>query len=210
MAATEAVTDLALFPLRTVLFPGGNLPLKIFEQRYLDLVRDCVRDEVGFGVCMLVPADDGPAGIAKVGTLALIDDWYLREDGLLGINAQGGKRFRMQKTWARDNGLLCARVEWLDDEQQPVPPECSVLVTLLRQIIEQTGIHLPDMTEASMDNAAFVSNRLAELLPLELEERQQLLETDDPSERLRKLFIQLRVLQERQQAEDEVEKDEEC
>lgn len=203
MAAVEEQEELPLFPLRTVLFPGGYLPLKVFEQRYIDLVRDSVRDETGFGICMLTPDDQGPAGIARVGTMALINDWYLREDGLLGIMACGQRRFRMHRTWARDNGLLCAAVEWLDETVVSVPAECSVLVTLLRQIIDQTQVQLPDISEAKLDQAAYVSNRLAELLPLELEERQQLLEIDDAEVRLRRLFVLLRDLQERQQSEED-------
>lgn len=204
----EADTDtLALFPLRTVLFPGGRLPLKVFEQRYIDLVRDSIRDGTGFGICMLAPGDEGQAGIVRVGTLATIEDWYLRDDGLLGVTVLGTRRFRLHRTWAQDNGLLCASVEWLPELDAEVPPECSLLVSLLRQIVEQTEISLPDMTETRLDEAAYVSNRLAELLPLELLERQQLLEMDDPVERLRREFILLRYLQERQNSDDEIPDD---
>ncbi|GAB4183596.1 MAG: LON peptidase substrate-binding domain-containing protein [Wenzhouxiangellaceae bacterium] len=202
MDVPEDLIELPLFPLRTVLFPGGMLPLKVFEQRYIDLVRDSVRDQSGFGVCLLIANEGEPTGIARIGTMATIDDWYLRDDGLLGINASGQRRFRMHRTWARDNGLLCASVEWLDEDSQCVPTDCSVLVTLLRQIVEQTELELPQMSESNMDNATFVANRLAELLPLELEERQQLLEIPAADERLRRLFIMLRELQERQRQEE--------
>lgn len=197
------INTLPLFPLRTVLFPGGRLPLKVFEQRYIDLVRDSIRDATGFGICMLAPGDEGQTGIARIGTLASIEDWYLRDDGLLGVTVLGTRRFRLGQTWAQDNGLLCAKVEWLPDLDAEIPPECSLLVSLLRQIVEQTEISLPDMTEVHLDQAAYVSNRLAELLPLELLERQQLLEMDDPVERLRREFILLRYLQERQNSEDD-------
>lgn len=202
MEELETITELPLFPLRTVVFPGGRLPLKVFEQRYIDLVRDCVRDGKGFGVCMLAPNDDGPTGIARIGTFVDIEDWFLRDDGLLGITAKGLKRFRMNRIWARDNGLLCAEISWLDEDQAMVPAECSVLVNLLRQIAEQVGFPQTEMTESELDEAGYVSNRLAELLPLELMERQQLLETVDSVERLRKLFIMLRDLQERQTGEE--------
>lgn len=203
MDALENKDELPLFPLKTVVFPGGRLPLKVFEQRYIDLVRDSVRDGEGFGVCMLAPNDEGNTGIARIGTYVVIEDWFLRDDGLLGITAKGIRRFRMSRIWARDNGLLCANVEWLDENQAAVPAECVVLVNLLRQIAEQVGVPQAEMTEQNLDEAGFVSNRLAEMLPLELMERQQLLETVDCVERLRKVFIMLRDLQERQSGEEE-------
>ena len=202
MDALEHITELSLFPLQTVLFPGGQLPLKVFEQRYIDLVRDSVRDRTGFGVCMLAPNDNGPTGIARIGTYVEIEDWYLRVGGLLGITTKGIRRFRMSRIWAQDNGLLCAEVTWVDETTAPVPAECGVLVTLLRQIAEQTKAPMPDMNEPNMDEASYVSNRLAELLPLEILERQQLLEAVDPVERLRKIFIMLRDLQARQDDEE--------
>lgn len=202
MDALEQLTELPLFPLQTVLFPGGQLPLKVFEQRYIDLVRDSVRDGTGFGVCMLAPNENGPTGIARIGTYVEIEDWYLRDDGLLGITARGIRRFRMSRIWAQDNGLLCAEVTWLEEATAAIPAECSMLVTLLRQIAEQTKAPMPDMSEPNMDESSYVSNRLAELLPLEILERQQLLEAVDPVERLRKIFIMLRDLQARQDDED--------
>ena len=136
------MTDLPLFPLSTVLFPGGCLELRIFERRYLDLVRDCSRDGSGFGVCLIL---DGakPASRrvpAAVGTLARITDFYTLPDGLLGISAQGGERFEVAATRVRDNGLVHADVRfWADEPELAVPPEYALLATILERLLEQIG-----------------------------------------------------------------------
>ncbi len=196
------MNELPLFPLRTVMFPRGQLSLKVFEQRYLDLVRDCVRDDGRFGVSLVTTEGDGPVGMAACGTSARISDWFTRDDGLLGIVATGEQRYRLERTWTQPNGLLCARVEWLEETPRPVPPDCSVLVTLLRQIIDQIEIEIPGIEERDFDDASFVAHRLAELLPLELMERQSVLEIDDPESRLREVFLLLRQVQERQRSEE--------
>jgi len=91
--------DIPLFPLNTVLFPGGPLSLRIFEPRYLDLVRDCTRNGSGFGVCLILQGREAgePAVPAAVGTFARIVDFYTLSDGLLGIRAEGGERFRVER-----------------------------------------------------------------------------------------------------------------
>ena len=102
MSYTEAVNqdDIPLFPLNAVLFPGGTLSLRIFEPRYLDLVRDCTRSNSGFGVCLILAGREAgePATPAAVGTLAHIEDFYSLPDGLLGIRARGSRRFRAARS----------------------------------------------------------------------------------------------------------------
>lgn len=182
-----ALTDLPLFPLSAVLFPGGPLTLRIFEQRYLDLVRDCARRSSGFGVCLILQGREAgdPAIPAAVGTLARITDFYTLPDGLLGISAEGGERFHVTTTRVRDNGLVHGEVEFLADEPVvPVPPEHGLLATILERLIEKSGGPFASAARACYDNASWVSFRLAETLPLEQPERQHLLQMTDPLQRL--------------------------
>ena len=137
-----ALTDLPLFPLSAVLFPGGPLVLRIFERRYLDLVRDCARRGSGFGVCLILQGREvGEAAVpAAVGTLARITDFYTLQDGLLGITAEGGERFQVATTRVRDNGLVHGEVRfWPDEPTVAVPPEHALLATILERLIEKAG-----------------------------------------------------------------------
>ena len=137
-----ALTDLPLFPLSCVLFPGGPLALRIFEQRYLDLVRDCTRRGSGFGVCLILQGREAgePALPAAVGTLARITDFCTLPDGLLGISAQGGERFQVTTTRVRDNGLVHGEVRfWPAEPVVQVPPEHGLLATILERLLEQIG-----------------------------------------------------------------------
>lgn len=190
MAAAVLAGELPLFPLSTVLFPGGRLDLRIFEPRYLDMVRECARSGAGFGVCLIVRGVEAgaPAVPAAVGTLARIEDFSTLPDGLLGIVARGGARFRALRTRVRDSGLVVGEVEPLAvDPELPVPAESGVLATILRRLAEQVGGELGAADDARFDDAAWVAWRLAELLPLEPGERQLLLQVHDPAERLRRL-----------------------
>lgn len=183
--------DVPLFPLRTVLFPEGFLPLRIFEQRYLDMVRDCARDDSAFGVCLIQEGEEAgtPVRAAQVGTLARITDFYTLEDGLLGVSATGAGRFVTEDVRREPNGLYRARIRLL-----PEPPRCAVpesmglLSEVLGRFMEKVGKHYPQYTPAHLQDAAWVGYRLAELLPLEGVEKQHLLELDDPLARLQTLL----------------------
>src|SRR5947209_6450176 len=124
-----APTDIPLFPLNTVLFPGGPLSLRVFERRYLDLVRDCARNGSGFGVCLILQGHEaGEAAVpAAVGTFARIVDFYTLPDGLLGIRASGGERFHVGQSRVRDNGLVHGQVEfWPAEPGCAIPPESAL------------------------------------------------------------------------------------
>jgi uncharacterized protein len=183
--------QLPLFPLHTVLVPGAALGLRIFEPRYLDLVRECGRSGGGFGICMLLQGgqDDGAAVPAAVGTLARIEDFGTGDDGLLTLQVRGVRRFRVLDTRVRDNGLAVARVQWLaPDGGEELRPEHGLLAELLRRILEQVGPGAAQPSPAQLDDAAWVGWRLAELLPLEDVQRQALLQEDDPHARLDQLL----------------------
>lgn len=182
-----ATDDIPLFPLNAVLFPGGQLSLRIFEPRYLDLVRECSRSGSGFGVCLILAGHEAgaPATPAAVGTLAQIEDFYALPDGLLGIRARGSRRFRATATRVRDNGLVHGQVSWLAEEPQlDLPPEYGLLSLILERLLEQVGGEHARAERQRFDDASWVGFRLAELLPVELTERQQWLQLTDPLQRL--------------------------
>ncbi len=183
--------EVPLFPLRTVLFPDGYLQLRIFEQRYLDMVRNCASSDSGFGVCLIMEGEEAvaPVRTAETGTLAHIVDWYTLEDGLLGVSAIGTSRFVIRQTRKQKDGLLLAQVALLPEPaRSDVPPNYSVLCQVLDRFMEKVGQNYPSFTPESLQDAAWVGYRLSELLPLSVVEKQQLLEMDDPIARLQDLL----------------------
>lgn len=182
--------EIPLFPLNAVLFPGSTLGLRIFELRYVDMVRECARHDDVFGVCLIMQGQEAgdPALPAAVGTLAHIIDFDTLPDGLLGISVTGGTRFRVQKTRIRNNGLVIGEVRrWPDEPDVQVPVEFSLLPTILERLAEQAGLSWRNGPRERYDDASWVGFRLAELLPLGDAERQHLLEITDPLERLAEL-----------------------
>jgi len=183
--------EIPLFPLRTVLFPDGHLPLRIFEQRYLSMVRDCARSDSGFGVCLITEGEEAiaPVRTARVGTLAYIVDWYTLEDGLLGVSAVGAQRFKLQHARRQDDGLQIGVVDWLPEPPPcPVPESYSVLSQVLGRFMDKLGPDYPAYSPERLDDAVWMGYRLSELLPLSVIEKQNLLEMTDPMERLQDLL----------------------
>lgn len=182
-----------LFPLNTVLFPGGVLPLRIFEPRYLDMVSNCLRTETGIGVILIKEGSEvgNAARPHEIGTMASICYWNKRKDGLLGVTLRGEKRFRVMSQTVEPSQLIVAEVELLPDETAtPVIDEYRHLVDLLQQIINQLEPPYTTMPTHYGD-AGWVSARLVELLPLQLSKKQLLLQMDDPLERLAELSASL-------------------
>jgi uncharacterized protein len=180
---------LALFPLNTVLFPGGLLPLRIFETRYVDMVGRCMRADESFGVVLIEGGSDTErgAGTALIGTSARVVDFQTLADGLLGLLCRGEHRFRITQRSQRQDGLNCASVEWLEElPRVPLAVQFQPLVPLLRQVLANLTT-MGRFIEPDYEDAAWVSHRLAELLPLDQKLQQQLLEIDDPDARLRLL-----------------------
>ena len=177
---------ISLFPLNTVLFPGGQLPLKIFEARYQDLVSECLRTGKPFGICLISSGKEvgGSAECYEIGTLAKIIDWGKREDGLLEIIVEGGQRFRLLDKRERANYLAEGEVQLLDDDDdEELPVRYQLLSDLLREIAEKFELSYQREHE-KYDNAVWVGYRLSEVLPLGSEERQELLEIDNVINRL--------------------------
>lgn len=180
-----AVDSIALFPLNMVLFPGGALPLRIFETRYVDMVRRCMRGAQSFGVALIREGNEvGPAETFDVGTLAKIVDFHQLSDGLLGLSCVGEQRFRIRSRNCQSDGLNLAGVEWLAAEPAvAVPARHARLPELLKSVLPQLG-EVYTGIEMHLEDAAWVGHRLAEILPIPLADKQRCLEIDDPIQRL--------------------------
>ena len=185
-----------LFPLRSVLVPNGRLPLQIFEQRYLDLVSTSLKRGSGFGICLLKSGKETvTAGrrqeVHRVGCHANIVDWDQLDNGLLGVTVEGGRRFRVRDCWAREDHLLMADVEWIDEASGAEPPlpindEQSYLVELLQDLMKHPLVESLGLDMGIQDRQQ-LSWRLTELLPVPMHEKQRLLEINDTDERIREV-----------------------
>jgi Lon protease-like protein len=177
-----------------VLFPGGRLPLKLFEQRYLEMAKTCLKENSAFGVCLIREGAEvgAPATPHVVGTLARIATWDMPQLGVLQIVALGERRFRTRERRVQPDGLARASVQLLAPETDgAVPAEATRCVKILERVIEQH----PGFLERPhrLDSCAWVSARLAEVLPLPLESKQALLELDDGRARLERLNALVRT-----------------
>lgn len=199
---------IALFPLSTVLFPQGVLPLRVFEARYMDMVRDCMRDEMPFGVCLITDPKGSEAGppprIADIGCLARITAWDMKQLGLLQIRTIGSERFRLIASAPQSNGLLIGEIETIEpDDDCPVPAQHQPCVELLTRIIDDLGAQMAEKRRTGesddesevlarlpfeepyrMESSAWVSNRLCEVLPVPMKAKQKLMELTDAGTRL--------------------------
>ena len=174
-----------LFPLRTVLYPGGPLPLRIFESRYLDMISKCLKNDSPFGVLLIRSGSEtGPASTYDIGTLARITDWYQGSDGLLGITAVGEQRFRLISSSRQADGLNIGKIEILGDVAGPtLPDEYKPLAQILSGVLDDLG-RLYESLDRNYDDADWVGYRFAEILPITPEQKQSCLEAEDPVRRL--------------------------
>ena len=190
---TERTADTPLFLLDTVLHSGGRIALRVFETRYMDMVKECLRTNAPFGVCLLAQGGEvaTPAGAAaephRVGTLATIADWDMPQLGILNIVAHGGQRFRILDYRTQENRLVVAETELLPDPPvTPIPGDYARLVPMLRALLEALEDGPPQPHR--FYDAAWVADRWAELLPLPMARRQEILELDDGVARLDAIY----------------------
>ncbi len=185
--------SLPLFPLKTVLFPGGLLPLKVFEQRYIDMAKTCLKDDRPFGVCLITQGDEVatvPASapeVAIVGTVARITDWDMPQLGILHVATRGESRFQIQARVVAPSGLVIGEVTAIPVEPtKELADSYQPLVKLLELIATRVGPqNFP--AERNYDDASWVGYRLAEFLPLPLNIKQSMLEINDADVRLQVL-----------------------
>jgi len=178
---------LPLFPLDTVVFPGGVQPLRIFEQRYLTMIKQAIADNTAFGICAIREGTETgtPAVPYTVGTLVHITDWDMPQNGILHIDTLAQERFVIRNTETDSSGLITGTVESVRPESaMAIPDDLELAVEILRHIVDEYGdAHFP--APHAFDNAVWVGYRLSEVLPLKLSVKQNLLEMNDSVMRLR-------------------------
>jgi len=194
-ASAREPSPVPLFPLKTVLFPGGVLPLKVFEQRYITMTKACLKDDKPFGVCLLTQGDEvggargtrGTTEFAPIGTLARITNWDMPQLGILHLRTEGASRFQVQSHSVAEDGLVIGQVTPIAPEATVALPESYLpLAKLLELLIGRVGReNFP--AELALGDGSWVSYRLAELLPLPLQIKQSMLEINDCEVRLKAL-----------------------
>ncbi|MEL0007027.1 MAG: LON peptidase substrate-binding domain-containing protein [Halieaceae bacterium] len=194
------LTEIALFPLSSVLMPQARLPLQIFEQRYLDLVARCMRENEGFGVVWLKQGSEVSGGsldvpnISELGTYGLIVDWDQLPNGLLGITIEGRQRFSVDALWRESDGLIKARVAMQPStEPAPLPDQYAGLADVLRGLLRHPQIKRLNLPIQHQDGWT-VGYQLAQLLPLEESIKHALLGIDSLQQLLEELDRLLREL----------------
>jgi uncharacterized protein len=185
---------LPIFPLTTVLFPGGSLPLRIFETRYMDMAKSCLREGSNFGVCAITSGPEVGAGAAyeMIGCEAKIQDWDMQQLGILQIRVMGQRRFKVSSSSVSPAGLVEAEVEFLEPEvDQVLPEEFVALAALAQRIVRDLEQRRPEaiqkMVEPPYDyaSASWVGQRLCEFLPIRHPIKHQLMALSDPLGRLK-------------------------
>lgn len=189
----DSLQDIQLFPLRVVMFPGSRLDLQIFEQRYLDMISRCMRGGTGFGICLLregdeVVSEEGRQTIHRTGTYCSVIDWDQLDNGLLGITVEGLAKFRITDCWQGDSGVLEATVTFseqdrLGEEAIPLDDAYAALVGLLQSLEKHPLVEQKQLT-IDYDNLWDLGWRLGEFIPMAIDQKQQLLDLDDPWERI--------------------------
>lgn len=183
MFSSTTTRTLPLFPLSTIVFPGGRMPLKVFEQRYLDLVKNCLASQSNFGVCGIREGNEvgGPAVAYQVGTEVRIAEWDMPQNGIFHIVVEGLGRYVVREWEKTPSKLLEARVESISAEPFcKMPDQYRLCVEILKHALN----NVEDL-EKHYDDAVWVSYRLSEILPFKLKVKQDLLEMNDSLTRLR-------------------------
>jgi Lon protease-like protein len=188
------MAEIPLFPLPLVLFPGGKIPLQIFEPRYLDMVKRCMKENTGFGVVLIEegeqvlqnPNQQLPS-VSHYGTYATIVDFDQNPNGTLGLMVEGQVKFVIRDQYERPDRLMMAQVEFLElEEDAPVPEHKQHLVNLLEMFVEHEAVQGLGL-DINFGQAREVGSRLTELLPCPNHFKQRMLEMKNPVARLNEL-----------------------
>ena len=183
----DVTAEVHIFPLNTVLFPGGALPLKIFEQRYIEMTKRCISEDRAFGVCLIKEGREvgTPAVPQAVGCLARIRQWDMPQLGVFHLQVEGEQRFRIRHSEVKKYDLITAQIDLLPNDGE-IAPHSQLCADVLKAIIEKIGArHFP--APHRFDDAAWIGYRLSEVLPIGLDTKQELLQMADPQERLAEL-----------------------
>ncbi|WP_236744566.1 LON peptidase substrate-binding domain-containing protein [Marinobacter similis] len=178
--------NVPLFPLNSIVLPRGRIPLQLFEPRYIDMLTRCMKEDRGFVVVLLRDgAEVGPtASFYDIGTYVRIIDFQQLENGLLGITVEGAAKVTVVRSWQQEDGLNVGDVEvLLDEADSEVPDRFNELPSVLRALFRHPVVRDLDM-DVDYGDARHVGWRLTELLPLDKQEKQRLVELQDPLERL--------------------------
>jgi Lon protease-like protein len=188
-----ATRELPLFPLGTVLFPGGLLPLKIFEQRYLEMTKACLRDSTPFGVCLIREGREvgDPATPHATGCIAMVEQWDMPHPGMFHLLARGGERFRVEDAHADGSGLLRGTVTLLPPAAGCAPDEQCV--QLIERVIRSVGEpNFPGPVRK--DDGAWVAYRIAEMMNFPMAFKQRMLELEDIGEVYDEIKIAIKTI----------------
>ena len=179
------VRELPIFPLASVLFPGGVIPLRIFEPRYMGMAKACLKSDAAFGVCMIREGEEAgePAVPEAVGTTARIQDWDMQQLGILQVRATGEGRFRILERHVAESGLITGQVIPIPDDDNTAGPEFAQCSDFLRKVLARIGnAHFTG--EVRFDDPSWVSFRITEILPISQIIKQKMLELTDARMRL--------------------------
>lgn len=184
-AGPRPAETVPIFPLATVLYPGMRLPLKIFEQRYMDMTKACLKHDSPFGICLIREGEEvgAPAVPEAVGCLARIREWDMETVGVLKVKTEGLERFRLLSTKITRSGLILGDIERIAAEEAVQPPELAQSAEFVRKVVDALG-SARFAQPYRYDDASWVGFRLSEILPLRNEVKQKLLELTDPRARL--------------------------
>jgi Lon protease-like protein len=188
--------EIPIFPLGSVLYPAGRLSLRIFEPRYVDMIMACMRDSSVFGVNLIRAGYEvgTPAIPYDTGCTARILECEPPQQGAFLLSAQGETAFRIHRRWTRDDGLIVAVVSMIEPpDPLPVPDRYEPLTMLLQSLMSEIGgRYFP--SPHRFEDAAWVGNRLCELLPVAPERKQALLELNDPLQVLDEVVVLMKQL----------------
>jgi uncharacterized protein len=199
----DQMETIPLFPLNSVIFPKGRIALQIFESRYVDMVRQCLRDSSGFGIVLIATGSEvaklgEKLDVHRIGTYCEVVDWNQLPNGLLGITAEGRGTFQLVESWSESNKLCRAVVRFRTQDAitaaaVDVDEDFVEYVELLRGLARHPMI--VDMKlNVSFDNLREVAWRLSELLPIANKEKQKLLELEDPIARLQQIELYINAM----------------